>query len=156
MLESSAITASDIMSRAPVTATPETPLRVVIRQMLEGGFSGMPVVDEAGRAIGMITEGDLIRWTEEQAPRARWWLDMLAEGNDLADEFKRALKDQHASVRAVMTKDIVGVSPETPARDIAKMLSTHHIKRVPVLQDGKPVGMITRRDLIRALLETMK
>ena len=78
MLESSAITAGDIMSRAPATATPETPLRVVIRQMLEGGFSGMPVVDETGRAIGMITEGDLIRWTEEQAPRARWWLEMLS------------------------------------------------------------------------------
>ena len=68
MFESSRLTATDLMTRDVVTARPDTKLEVVIRQMLDGGNSGMPVVDADGRAIAMITEGDLIRWSEEAEP----------------------------------------------------------------------------------------
>ena len=155
MLESSSLTAGEIMTKPIVTAHADTPLRTVIRQMLQGGFSGMPVVDADGRAIGMVTEGDFLRWSEEADPRARWWLDMLADGHELAENFLREIKDHHARVQAVMTQGIVGVTADTPVRDVAKLLAERHVKRVPVLEDGKPIGIITRRDLVRAMLGTI-
>ena len=155
MLESSRLTATDLMTRDVVTARPDTKLEVVIRQMLDGGYSGMPMVDADGRAIGMITESDLIRWSEEAEPRTRWWLDMLADGYELAEDFMRAVQDQHARVQAVMSKTVIGVAPDTSARDVAKLLAERGVKRVPVLLDGKPIGIITRRDLVRAMLGTV-
>ncbi len=152
MLETSAQTAGELMTKALVTVHPETPLREAIRLMLKGGFSGLPVVDAAGKAVGILTEGDLIRWTEQQSPRARWWLDMLADGYELSADFIAAIRDEHAKVQAAMSPQVVGVAENTPARDVAKLLSERGIKRVPVLRDGKPVGIITRRDLVRALL----
>lgn len=155
MLENSSQTAADLMSRDVVTVRPETSLREAIKLMLQGGFSGMPVVDETGKAIGMLTEGDLMRWSEQESPRARWWLDMLADGYELSTEFVAAIRDEHAKVRAAMSPQVVGVAETAPARDVAKLLSERGIKRVPVLRDGKPVGIITRRDLVNALLKTL-
>lgn len=155
MLENSSQTAADLMTREVVTVRPETSLRDAIKLMLQGGFSGFPVVDETGKAIGMLTEGDLIRWTEQQSPRARWWLDMLADGYELSTEFVTAIRDEHAKVRAAMSQQVVGVAETAPARDVAKLLAERGIKRVPVLRDGKPVGIVTRRDLVNALLKTL-
>jgi len=155
MLEASALTAGELMSRNVVTVGPDTSLRAAIRLMMEGGFSGMPVVDGAGTVIGMITEGDLMRWSEQESPQARWWLDMLADGYELSDEFLKAIHDEHAKVHAAMTSEVVGVAEDTPVRDVVKMLAERGIKRVPVLRDGKPVGIITRRDLVNALLKTL-
>lgn len=155
MLESSALTAADLMTPNVTAVRPETSLRDAIKKMLDGGFSGMPVVDDNGKAIGMLTEGDLIRWTEQHSPRARWWLDMLADGYELSGEFIAAIRDEHAKVRAAMSAQVVGVAESTPARDVAKLLSERGIKRVPVLRDGKPVGIITRRDLVTALLKDL-
>ena len=155
MLEGSTLTAGELMTREIVTVHPETPLRQAVRLMIDRGFSGMPVVDDDGKAVGMLTEGDLMRWSEEQNPRARWWLDMLADGYELSTEFLNTIRDEHARVRAAMTKQVFGVAEDTPAREIAKMLSERGIKRVPVLRDGRPVGIITRRDLVRAMLKTL-
>jgi len=155
MLESSTLTAADLMTPDVRTVRPDTPLRTAIKLMLAGGFSGMPVVDEAGKAIGMLTEGDLIRWTEQQTPRARWWLDMLADGHELSGEFMTAIRDEHAKVRAAMTRPVVGVAEATPVRDVARLLAEQGIKRVPVLRDDRPVGIITRRDLVGALLKDL-
>ena len=155
MLESSTLTAAELMTPDVRTVRPDTALRTAIKLMLAGGFSGMPVVDEAGKAIGMLTEGDLIRWTEQQSPRARWWLDMLADGYELSSEFMGAIRGEHAKVHAAMTTEIVGVSEDTPARNVATLLAERGIKRVPVLRDGKAVGIITRRDLVKALLKDL-
>jgi len=156
MLEDSSLTAGDMMTRNVVFAHPDTPLRKIARQMLDGGFSGMPVVDDEGKVIGMITEGDLVRWTEEFTPRARWWLDMLADGHDLSPEFLQTITQEHARARAAMSQTVVGVSEDTPIRDVAKLLSERGIKRVPVIRDGRPVGILTRRDLVRALVEAFE
>jgi CBS domain-containing protein len=155
MLETSALTAAELMTQDVRTVHPDTPLRTAIKMMLTGGFSGMPVVDEAGKAVGMLTEGDLIRWTEQQTPRARWWLDMLADGHELSGEFLAAIRDEHAKVRAAMTHPVVGVAETAPVREVARLLTEQGIKRVPVLRDDRPVGIITRRDLVRALLKEL-
>ena len=156
MLESSALTAADLMTREVITVHPETPLREAALAMVRARIGGMPVVDSNGELVGIFSEGDLVRWTEDLGERQSWWLNMLADGFDLAPEFLEQVRSEHARVRAVMNKQVVSVSEQTPAREIAKLMAQHSFKRVPVLRDGKLVGIVARADLVRAVAESVK
>jgi CBS domain-containing protein len=141
--------ASDVMTKNVVTVGPETPTRTVAKLLLENGFSAVPVIDDKGAAIGMVSESDLI--TSEirsLAPRRGWWLELLAEGEDLATEFVDYLKAVDRPVREVMTAPVITVAP---VEAIAEMLQARNIKRVPVVRDGRVVGIVSRADLVRAL-----
>lgn len=119
--------------------------------LIEYQISGMPVVDKAGKLVGMITEGDLLRRAEigTEAKRRAWWLELVASKRELASEY---VKEHSRLVSEVMTADdIVTVSEETPLDEIAELLERHRIKRVPVLRDGKLTGLVSRANLIRAL-----
>src|SRR5262249_16022515 len=105
-----------------------------------------------GTAVGMVTESDLIRREMTRRGSSRsWWLEMLAEGEDLAPEFLDYLGTGDRPVREVMTAPVVAVAEETPVQDIAEALQKHRIKRVPVLRSGRVVGIVSRADLLRAL-----
>ncbi len=153
MLENSALTAADLMTREVIAVHPETALREAALRMVKARISGLPVVDDANRVVGIVSEGDLVRWTEELSPKQAWWLNMLAEGFDLAPEFIEQIRSVHAVVRAAMHTNVITVEESTPARDIAKLMSEHHFKRVPVVKDGKLVGIVARADLVKALAE---
>ena len=156
MLENSALTAADLMTREVITVHPETGLREAALRLVKARISGMPVVDEHHRVVGIISEGDLVRWTEELTPQQSWWLNMLADGFDLAPEFLEQIRSVHAIVRAVMHTGVITVQESTPARDIAKLMSEHHFKRVPVVKDGRLVGIVARADLVKALAESFR
>ena len=156
MLDNSALTAADLMTRDVVTVHPETSLREAALKLVGARISGMPVVDETGALVGMVSEGDLVRWTEELPPQQAWWLNMLADGFELAPEFLEQIRSAHALVRVVMHKDVICVEETTPARDIAKLMAEHHFKRVPVVKDGRLVGIVARADLVRALADSFK
>ncbi len=156
MLENSALTAADLMTREVITVHPETGLREAALRMVKARISGLPVVDDANRVVGIVSEGDLVRWTEELSPKQAWWLNMLAEGFDLAPEFIEQIRSVHAVVRAAMHTDVITVEESTPARDIARMMSEHHFKRVPVVKDGKLVGIVARADLVKALAQSFE
>ena len=156
MLENSALTAADLMTRKVITVHPETRLRDAALTLVNARISGMPVVDEQDRVVGVISEGDLVRWTEELTPQQSWWLNMLADGFELAPEFLEQIRSVHAIVRAVMHTDVVTVEETTPAREIAHLMSEHQFKRVPVVKDGKLVGIVARADLVKALAESFK
>ena len=144
--------ARDIMSKPVVTAHPDTPLREIARLMLEKNITAVPVVDDDGAPIGIVSEGDLIH--PERAARQAWrqsWLEMLAEGEPLAPELLHWLHSQQHSARAVMSAPVITVSEDTELVEIARVLVTHRIKRVPVLRDGRVTGIIARGDLLRAL-----
>ncbi len=156
MLETSALTAADLMTRDVITVHPEESLREAALKLVRARIGGMPVVDAEGRVVGILSEGDLVRWTEDLDDRQSWWLNMLADGFDLAPDFLEQIRSEHARVRTVMNKDVVSVPETAPAREIAKLMSERKFKRVPVLRDGKLVGIVARLDLVRALAESVK
>jgi CBS domain-containing protein len=151
MLEDSKLTAADVMSRDVVTVYPHTSLIYVAKLMVERRISGVPVVDEEGNLLGVISESDLVRWHDSDEEKREWWLHMLAEGFNLNPGFLDYVRSEQDKVRTVMHADPVTVTPETPVKDVAKVLIQHNIKRVPVLHDGRVVGIVSRADLVRAL-----
>jgi CBS domain-containing protein len=118
--------------------------------MLDHGVSGLPVVDDEGRLVGMITEGDLFRRCEigtEPNPLLR---SAGAEPNsDIGRQFR---KSHGEHVADAMTRDVVRVSVDTPLATVAALLELKQIKRVPVMHDGKIIGIVSRADLLRALV----
>jgi CBS domain-containing protein len=147
--------ASDVMTKNVISVDPETPTRVVAKLLLDKGISAVPVVDATGVAVGMVTESDLIRTEiKRREPSRVWWLEALAEGEDLAGEFVDYLKTGDRPVREVMTAPVVTVAEDTPVQAIAEILQERRIKRVPVLRNGRVVGIVSRADLVRALAQT--
>src|SRR5271165_5363369 len=144
--------AHDIMSKPVVSVHPDTPLRKIARLLLDKGITAVPVVDDNGAPIGMVSEGDLIR--PERAAREAWrqsWLEVFAEGEPLAPELLAWLQSQNNSARTVMSAPVITVSEDTELTEIARVLVTHRIKRVPVVRDGRVTGIVARDDLLRTL-----
>ena len=144
--------AKDVMTTEVVSVTPDTPTSKIARLLLEKGISAVPVVDASGMPIGMVSEGDLIgRNDRDREARRDWWLAMLAEGEDLNSDFLGQLRAQERSARDVMAAPIVSVTENTEVREVARLLAAHRVKRVPVVRDGRIVGIVSRADLLRAL-----
>jgi CBS domain-containing protein len=142
--------ASDLMTRDPITIPPDTPLPLVARMLGERGISGAPVVDKDGRLMGMVTEGDLIRRIAALEDQPRSWLrDLVTPAGRQAAHFART----HGRTAAdVMTGTLITADEDTPIERIAKAMEDKGIRRVPVVRDGKLLGIVSRADLIRALL----
>ena len=155
MLEDSPLTAEDVMSRDVKVVHPETPLLTAVLLMADHHISGLVVVDEHNRPVGMLTEGDLLRWHGEFTDRQAWWLDHLSEGTDLAPTFMDAIRSQQRKVKKLMTESAISVYPDTPTREIARLFYERKIKRVPVVKDDKLVGLVSRADLLRALAKEL-
>jgi CBS domain-containing protein len=151
MLDEAVVVAGDLMTRDVAVVHPETSLLEAVKLMAKRRISGMPVVDDAGAIVGVLSEGDLVRWHEGYTEKQAHWLDMLADGFQLAPSFLEGVRAERHKVKAVMSPGCVSVSETTLARDIATLMHTKGIKRVPVLRDGKLVGIVARSDLIRAL-----
>jgi CBS domain-containing protein len=151
MLDEAIFTAGDLMTRDVTVVHPDTSLLEAVKLMAQCHISGMPVVDDAGAIVGMMSEGDLVRWHEGYTERQARWLDMLADGFELAPAFLQGIREQRRKVKSVMSAGITTVAEETPAREVASLMHAKNIKRVPVVRDGKLVGIVARSDLIRAL-----
>ena len=151
MLDESLVTAEDLMTRDVKVVHPDTPLLKAVHIMAENHISGLVVVDDENRPVGMLTEGDLLRWHGEFSERQAWWLEHLSEGTDLAPNFMDAIRSQQRKVSKLMREGVMTVLPETPAREIARLFYERQIKRVPVVQDGKLIGLVSRADLVRAV-----
>jgi CBS domain-containing protein len=155
MLEEAAITAGELMTQDVAVVHPETSLLEAVKLMVRRKISGMPVVDDAGRIVGMISEGDLVRWHEGYTEKQARWLDMLAEGLELAPSFLEGIRAERYKVKSVMSPGAITVNHDTPAREVARLMHSKGIKRVPVLRDGKLAGIVARSDLVRAFAEKL-
>lgn len=143
--------ARDIMNTKVVSTPPEASRRAVAELLVRHGISAMPVVDANGKPIGMISEGDLMpRDESEREARRDWWLKALSEGEDLNPEFVQYLESQDRSARDMMVSPVVTVDENADVVEIAELLSAKRIKRVPVMSDGRMVGIVSRADLVRA------
>ncbi len=144
--------ARDVMTTDVATANPDTPTRDIAALLLKRGISAVPIVDSGGAPIGMVSEGDLVG-RDEAAREARrdWWLTLLAEGNPLHEDFLASLRTPERRAREIMSAPVVTVEEDTPVAEIARLLTAYRIKRVPVVRDGRIVGIASRADLLRAL-----
>ena len=141
--------ALDVMTTTIISVKPETPIRDVAKVLADHRISGVPVINAKGSLVGVISEGDLIRRTELDTDERRrsWWLDLFSSDRQAEDYIK-----SHArTVQDVMTTDVISVDDETPLSEVAHIMETHRIKRVPVLRDGRLVGIVSRANLVQAL-----
>jgi CBS domain-containing protein len=143
--------ARDVMTPNVITVTPDTSVQGLATLLSERGISGVPVVDSNGHIVGIVSEGDLLHRAElgPQRPSERrhsWWLEHFASG--LARDY---VKSHGRTVNDIMTRDVVAVTEETDLTEVATLLETKRVKRVPVIRDDKIVGIVSRSNLVRAL-----
>ena len=144
--------AMDVMVRDVVTVKPETDVASAIKLLIEHDISALPVVDDGGRVVGMLSEADLVRRAEIGTDKQRpWWLEALTPGSMLAEEFAKA---HGLRASEVMSPHVVSASEETPLAEIATLLEKHRIKRVPIIEDDKLV--VSRSNLIQALASSLQ
>jgi CBS domain-containing protein len=141
--------ASDVMTVRVVTIEPDATVQTAAKLMLERGVSALPVVDKRGALVGIISEGDLIRRAETGTDReSSWWLTFISGADELAHNF---VKSHGTKVSDVMSKDVVVAKPDTPLREVARLLEANRIKRVPVVEGDLIVGVVSRANLLQAL-----
>jgi CBS domain-containing protein len=148
--------ATDVMTPDVITVDPDTSVQTLAKLLSERGISGVPVVDSAKRLVGIVSEGDLLHraetGTERRIERRRSrWLETIASDEELAQEY---VKSHGRKVKDVMTANVISVSDTMELADVAMLLETKRIKRVPVVCDGEIVGIISRANLVRALAVT--
>lgn len=142
--------AKDVMVSNVVTVRPDDTVQKVAQLLLARRISGAPVVTKGGKLVGIISEADLIRRVESGTQRRRSsWLELLT-GSDaqLAAEYVKA-NAQH--VEEVMTRHVVTTTPGTTLDEIARLLERHKIKRIPIVEGGKVVGIVSRANLLQGL-----
>jgi CBS domain-containing protein len=141
--------AKDVMTHCLVSIPPDAPIRDAIARMISHQVSGMPVVDTNGKLLGMVTEGDFLRRAEmrTQAPRKRWLELLMGPGWEAGDY----VRSHGLVVRDVMSPNTVAVGTDTPLADVVNLMEEHAIKRIPVVDAGRVVGIVSRADLMTAL-----
>lgn len=154
MFRDSKLTAADVMTSSLATVHADTNLQTAARMMLEFQVSGLPVVDDAGKVVGVISEADLIRTDDVADKRHDWWLHVLADGYQLAPEYLMAIDEVQRPVSSVMHHEVISVALTTPVREVTQFMSKHNIKRVLVLDEGKLVGIVSRSDLMKAIAKS--
>jgi CBS domain-containing protein len=141
--------AADVMAADVIAVKPGSRVQDVAELLLTNRISAVPVIDDAGKLVGMVSEGDLLRRHEAGTAHERaWWLKLLMGREHLAAEY---LKENSRKVADIMTRDVITAEPDTLVADVATLLERHRIKRVPIVRDGKVVGIVSRANLIQAL-----
>ena len=141
---------SDIMTPDVISADPDATVLQAARYMLQHHISGLPVIDKRGTLVGILSEGDFLRRRETHTDRRpSRWLEFLMGPGKLAAEYTHT----HGSkVSEVMTTKVHAVIEDTPLEKIVEMMEAHRIKRVPVLRGNKVVGIVTRANLMHAMV----
>jgi CBS domain-containing protein len=150
------VKAKDIMVTNVITVGPEASVREVANTLLMHRISALPVVDEHRKLIGIISEADLTRRDELGTDyRRSWWLEIFAHKSKkaLAIEY---VKSHARRVKDVMTREVITARPATPLRNVAALLEKNRIKRIPIVANGKVVGIVSRANLIQALASLPK
>jgi CBS domain-containing protein len=143
------VQASDIMTTPVVTVTPDATVSETAKCLLDNRISGVPVVDQAGKLVGIISEGDLMRRPEAGTERRpSWWLSLFSDAEAQARAF---VKRRGRRVGDVMTTQVVTIADDASLEEIADTLEKNRIKRVPVVRNDELVGIVSRADLLHGL-----
>jgi CBS domain-containing protein len=147
LLEEAAVTIGDIMTTTVVSIAPETPYPEIVERLLESGVSGVPVLDGSSRLVGIVTEADLVSKAAYRKDRGRMLallVDSLAAPRWLDKAFGQVAAD-------VMTKDVAVCRPDDDVRTVARRLLERGVKRMPVVDGDRVVGIVSRQDILREL-----
>jgi CBS domain-containing protein len=146
------LTVRDAMTTSVVTVRPETPLKEVARVLIDAGVSGLPVVDEHGTVLGVVSEADfLVKGQGAQSVRHRRLARLLGESEATRHQLAKVAA---RSASEAMTSPAVTVDPTRSLQDAAALMTERGVNRLPVLESGRLVGIITRADLVRAYLRS--
>lgn len=141
--------AKDIMSTTVISTSPSASVRHAVAIMLQNKISGLPVIDDDGRVCGMVTEGDmLLRREIRPSPRINRSAGLISE-----IDLERYIHSNGWCVADVMSADVIVASPDSEVADISESLQTHRIKRLPIVQNGVLVGIVSRRDILRIIAD---
>ena len=145
--------AADIMTQPVISVAPEAAIAEAARLMLHHRISGLPVIDASGAVVGIVTEGDLLRRAELGTQRSRpHWIELLLGPGRAASDYVNA----HArKVGEAMSETVVSVTPQTDLPEIVRLMEKRHVNRVPVVDDGRLVGIVSRANLVRALVHSL-
>jgi CBS domain-containing protein len=142
------VQAIDIMTPNVVCVDADTNVRDIAQLLLEHRISAVPVIDDERKVLGIVSEGDLMRRVKEDANNSRsWWLSLFTGGKDAGEYVKSHGRKAHE----VMTPNPLTVEENAPLHTIARLLEKHHIKRVPVVREGKLVGIVSRANLLQGV-----
>jgi len=146
--------------KKPIVVNQNNDVRDVIKLFRKYKISGAPVVDDDNNLVGIISESDIIKTltTHDEGldlilPSPFDLIELPLKTTLKIEEFKEDIeKALKTKVKDIMTKDVITISPDTPINEAANIMIKHNIKRLPVVKNGKLVGIITRGDLIEALI----
>ena len=143
--------AQDAMTKDVVTVGPETTVGEIATVLVRHRISAVPVVSKDNRVVGIVSQTDLGHRSETGTEKRRkWWLEMFADADSRARDY---VKSHGLRAQDIMARFVVSVGKSASLAEVAEILDTHRIRQVPVMDDGKLVGMISRADLVRKLAE---
>jgi CBS domain-containing protein len=147
--------ARDVMVSPVITINPAASVKEIAQILLQHHISALPVVDGTGQLIGIVSESDLMRRADlgTEPRRSRWLSSLFFDEARLAAEY---VKVHGRKVADVMTARVITAAPDTPLNEIASLLEKHSIKRVPIVENGSLVGIVSRANLIQALATDRK
>lgn len=144
--------AQDIMTKNVIAAAADTTVEQIAALMMENHISAVPILDGDGTVVGLISEGDLMRRVEGSGKAHKsWWLSLFSGSDNTAQDF---ITMRGRRAKDIMTQKVQVVAPDTPVAEIARLLEQKRIKRVPVVEKGKIVGVVSRGNLMQALAST--
>jgi len=139
----------DVMVTPVITVEPSASVQDVARLFLEKQISAVPVLDGKGELVGIVSEGDLLHRVEAGTERHRsWWLQAFVHDDTLASEY---IKSHSRKVSDVMTREVITASPTMPLHEVAALMEKSAIRRLPVLENGQLVGIVSRANLLQAV-----
>jgi CBS-domain-containing membrane protein len=143
--------ASEIMTRDVTTVSPSASVREAAKLMVDRRLSGLPVVTSDGQPVGMLTASDLLHRVETGTEkRPSWFTSFFSNPDDMARQYAKA---HGLKAHEVMSRHVISVRHDADLSEVADVLDRNGLKRVPVVQDGLLVGIVSRSDLVRVLSE---
>ena len=146
------VTAADIMTSPAVWVSPETNMAEIASLLASKHLSAVPVCNPDRMLIGIVSESDILKPFRESVRAKRdWWLGVIAEGEELPQDFLDYIRRDVRTAADVMVRRVHTAEEATTLPELAETLIKHGIKRLPVLRDGKLVGVVSRADLVASI-----
>jgi CBS domain-containing protein len=142
--------ATDIMTTQVISVGPNKPINEIAKLLIRRRISAVPVVDQDQKLLGIVSEGDLVhRIRGDHEPPRSWWLSLIGDSDDIPQEYMRS---HGKTAKDVMIKEVITATKFTTIAELAELLETKRIKRVPIVEAGKIIGIVSRANIIQALV----